>query len=193
MDYVKSCDHCEASFTVSSKNKAKRFCGKLCYYAHQRTIRGSAHPNFGRPRSEEMRARLIEWSRNRVPKRGSQNGMWRGGRTRKSDGYILVRINQLPEHEQKWFAGMKFPYVPEHRLVMARKLGRALDQREHVHHINGIKGDNDENNLIILHEKVHTREHWMVLQELVRLRAENGDLRRQLALSKKIPVAGYVA
>jgi hypothetical protein len=38
-------------------------------------------------------------------------------------------------------------YVPEHRLVMARKMGRPLLPGEQPHHKNLIRSDNDPDNL----------------------------------------------
>ena len=63
-------------------------------------------------------------------------------------GYVLVRVD-----ETDWISvamATSRGYVAEHRLIMARSLGRPLASREHVHHINGVKTDNRLENLQLL-------------------------------------------
>lgn len=76
--------------------------------------------------------------------KGESSPAWRGGRTVHKQGYVSVVVA-----DDDPFACMRDQrgYVPEHRLVMARKLGRALRASETVHHINGRKDDNRPENL----------------------------------------------
>lgn len=87
-------------------------------------------------------ARLAAFKRY-PPKRGSEHHRWKGGRRIGESGYISV---YRPEHPN----ANKRGYVPEHRLVIEQKIGRFLTEKEQVHHINGIKGDNRPGNLELL-------------------------------------------
>jgi HNH endonuclease len=63
------------------------------------------------------------------------------GRNITKNGYVRVRLSN-----NKWML--------EHRHIMEEKLGRPLLQGENVHHINGVKTDNNPDNL----------ELWVTLQ-----------------------------
>jgi hypothetical protein len=77
-------------------------------------------------------------------RRREQHQSWKGGRVRTTEGYIAVfpASDDLTE-------GMRMAngYVLEHRLVMARHLGRPLAPHETIHHINEDKTDNRLENL----------------------------------------------
>lgn len=79
--------------------------------------------------------------------RGEKHANWTGGR-RVQAGYVYVLIQKDDP-----FACMRtvIGYVAEHRLVMARTLGRPLTSTEQVHHINGVKSDNRPENLELHH------------------------------------------
>jgi len=58
------------------------------------------------------------------------------GKFIRSDGYVAIKVNG------------KFEL--EHRVKMELKIGRPLLSSEHVHHLNNIKHDNSDVNLIIV-------------------------------------------
>lgn len=76
--------------------------------------------------------------------RGENHGNWVGGRIITGSGYAQVTI---PSDDPLAVMRNRQGYVLEHRLVLARALGRPLTDNESVHHIDGDHLNNDIDNL----------------------------------------------
>jgi hypothetical protein len=77
--------------------------------------------------------------------RGPENRLF-GGLRRRSGKYMLHWVAENDPMRTMANTGQR-GFVAEHRLVMARSLGRPLHRHEHVHHINGDTLDNRLENL----------------------------------------------
>jgi HNH endonuclease len=93
-------------------------------------------------------------------RRGPGSAAWKGGRYLSSYGYVRVRVDRA---DPLYCMTGKDGYVPEHRLVVARRLGRPLTRAEHVHHVDGDKLNNDGANLVLVasaseHQSLHQAE-----------------------------------
>lgn len=84
---------------------------------------------------------------------GEDHHAWEGGRHTDENGYIYVWLrpdDQFFEMAQKGH-GEAGGYVFEHRLVMARYIGRPLRDDETVHHIDNNRSHNHIDNLQLRH------------------------------------------
>ncbi len=86
--------------------------------------------------------------------RGDKHYNWKGGKAY-SDGYVKLKISK-----DDFFMANKYGYIKEHRLVIAKKIGRCLQKWEIVHHKNGIRDDNRIENLELGETNgEHIKEH----------------------------------
>ncbi|MBT9161462.1 MAG: hypothetical protein DDT26_02768 [Dehalococcoidia bacterium] len=119
---------------------------------------------------------------------GEKNPAWKGGRNKNGYGYVRVKL-----YTDDFFHPMrsKSGYVLEHRLVMAKHLGRCLHKWEVVHHRNGIRDDNRIENLQIVQEMQHKQVTIIgnriisLERQVARLKDENQKLKVEMGKLRK--------
>lgn len=128
-----------------------RFCNVLCDVCQM--------PIYRRPGTVRRNAQVFcsKGCRNQIYKsrgphpqkgrKGELNAAWKGGVTyrRRRGNYVSVKYVRCPPE----FISMarKDGYVMEHRFVMARWVGRALERTEVVHHADHAPLNNERHNL----------------------------------------------
>ena len=126
--YVKTCRHCGQEFTT--KNRRAFMCSRQCFGASRKLPRNEVCERCGEPlvTNKDRFKRFCSAECRQTPE----------GSTKKTgEGYIAVRVRYAD----------RFYWELEHRRVMEEHLGRALEKYEHVHHKNGIRTDNQLENL----------------------------------------------
>ena len=119
-------------------------CGKERWVLFSNGIPGSKRCKHC---SSKLRTNLMH-------ERGELASNWKGGRIKHEAGYIQIRLQP-----NDFFYAMTNGrgYVMEHRLIMAKHLGRYLHQWEIVHHKNHTKDDNRFENLQLTSEDRHNQ------------------------------------
>jgi len=103
---------------------------------------------------------------------------WNGKHQIYFQGYVQIR---LPSND--FFASMtdRRGWVFEHRLVMAKHLGRCLHLWEIVHHKNHIKDDNRIENLQLISDDRH-KQFTMLEMKIDRLLSKQDELMKEIKL-----------
>lgn len=105
---------------------------------------------------------------------GAEASNWKGGFYKTAGGHIY---EHAPDHPAANING----YVMQHRLVVEKRIGRLLRQGEVVHHINGIKTDNRDENLELMTVSEHRKEHMDAHRKLYECQKEVERLRTILS------------
>ena len=126
------------------------------HYAENKSIvKASAHFNIGLSTANRiLKKNGIERDGRRLNSYGNlrPSANWKGGHIKTSDGYILV-------HDPLNIMSNTRGYVFQHRLVMARHIGRALLRTEVVHHIDDNKENNELSNLVLFKSQAEHIAH----------------------------------
>lgn len=192
------CAGCGCKFTVGRNQSSRRYCSQECKDAHY--IPSHAFDPSGEYDGEIKRlyceeritttkiGQMFGVNGQTIVRRLERMGIERvganwhtnpesaplgDGRSLDKGGYILTKLQwDDPYYPMANAAG----YAREHRLVMARHLGRCLEPWEVVHHINHVRTDNRVENLELSETSLHSTES-VAHESLVHLKRENVLLR----------------
>ena len=105
-------------------------------------------------------------------KKGEKSKFWKGGISKTSKGYRLIK---MPEHHRADNKG----YVLEHILIFEKETGLQVPNDCCVHHLNGIKNDNRIENLCLMTHSAHTKYHHIGAKRTKETRQKISESRKR--------------
>jgi hypothetical protein len=142
----KNCGVCGSPFFVIPALSHQKYCSIKCMGISQ----------IGKsPNSGSFKKGSVPWNTGKKfdAIRGEKHFNWKGGKILSVWGYFLIKTTDHPFADSDG-------YVREHRLVMESSIGRYLNPKEVVHHIDGNpKNNNIENLMLFANQKEHIKYH----------------------------------
>jgi len=170
----KPCEYCGTVFTYRAyRESTARFCSKRCTSIATReqrepqrlkALKGKpAHNSAGLTRQCKNCGKPFSLSPSRMADTFwcSSACYWT---TKRANSKTYINPHG---YRAFWLNGK---HMLEHRYIMERHIGRKLNPREHVHHINGNRADNRLENLELLGIHEHSRVHASKLAERAEMR-----------------------
>ena len=105
-------------------------------------------------------------------KKGEKSKFWKGGISKTSKGYRLIK---MPEHHRADNKG----YVLEHILIFEKETGLQVPNDCCVHHLNGSKNDNRIENLCLMTHSAHTKYHHIGAKRTKETRQKISESRKR--------------
>lgn|ERR1700733_5050316 len=147
------CAHCQTPYHKSpSRLPRTKYCSRKCASAARKLApRSVPCRSCGKPATQDRRKRVRNFCSKICASRWTaKNRKTTKGRYVTSKGYVAI---YRPDHPNASKAG----YVMEHRLVMEARLRRLLLPSEIVHHNDGDRAHNGDDNLDLMTKVSHDK------------------------------------